>query len=235
MATYNGERFVVDQLRSILKQLGEDDEIVVVDDASKDKTCALISDMQDPRIKLFVNPTNQGVLQSFGIALSQATGEIIFLSDQDDLWTEGKVGTVLEAFSRNPGVILIVSDASLIDEQGCQLSSSYYEGRGEFQAGLWSNIAKCKFLGCTMAFRSTLVHRALPFPKASLVHHDVWLGCVNALVGGRVLYLPLALVEYRRHSANITGRVKFSLTRRVNMRFQLCLSLVHYWLRQQAI
>lgn len=231
IGAYQGERYIALQLRSILSQLSADDEVIVVDDASTDGTCREISPLQDPRIVLIRNTTNRGVLRTFETALSRSTGDIVFLSDQDDLWLPQKVDTVLGAFAHDPDLMLTASDATLIDENGNQIGTSYYATRGRFRAGLWANVLVCRFLGCTIAFRSTLLRSAMPFPQATLVHHDVWLGCVNALIGGKTKYIVEPLVAYRRHSTSVTG-IKFSNLRRFQMRFQLCLALMRLCTRK---
>src|SRR3954463_2208062 len=86
MAAYQGERYIALQLRSILDQLCDDDEVLIVDDASKDCTCGEIEAVQDPRIVLIRNGANRGVLRTFETALTRSSGDIIFLSDQDDVW-----------------------------------------------------------------------------------------------------------------------------------------------------
>lgn len=231
IAAYQGERYIALQLRSILSQLSADDEVIVVDDASSDGTCCEISSLQDARIFLIRNPTNRGVLRTFETALSRSTGDIVFLSDQDDLWLPQKVETVLSAFAHAPDLMLTASDATLIDENGNKIGGSYYATRGRFREGLWSNVLVCSFLGCTIAFRSTLLRSALPFPQATLVHPDVWLGCINALVGGKTKYIAEPLVAYRRHSTNVTG-VKFGSLWRFQKRLQLCVALIGYYIRQ---
>lgn len=127
--------------------------------------------------------------------------------------------------------MLTASDATVIDENGNLIGSSYYATRGRFRDGLWSNVLICRFLGCTIAFRSALLQSALPFPQATLIHHDVWLGCVNALIGGKTKYIPEPLVAYRRHSMTVTGRVKLSNLRRFQMRLQLCVALLRFYIR----
>jgi hypothetical protein len=82
-----------------------------------------------------------------------------------------------------------------------------------------------------MAFRSALLRKALPFPRATHVHHDVWLGCVNALIDGKTLYITEPLVEYRRHPTTVTGRIKFSPIRRFQMRSQLLAALLLFYVR----
>jgi glycosyltransferase involved in cell wall biosynthesis len=228
MAAFNGERYIADQLHSILMQLREGDEVIVVDDASTDGTREAVRGLHDSRITLICNPANRGVLQSFGAALAHAGGDIVFLSDQDDLWLPGKVETVLKAFAQDPDLVLVASDATLIDEQDRPIGDSYYAERGQFNSGLWNTLLKCKFLGCTMAFRAALLSRALPFPNAPLVHHDIWLGCINAMNQGKVAYIPRPLVAYRRHSTNVTGRVKNGFYKMFRMRLQLFLALLRH-------
>jgi glycosyltransferase involved in cell wall biosynthesis len=229
MAAYQGENYISLQLCSILEQLSADDEVIVVDDGSTDRTCGEVSALQDTRLLLVQNQKNQGVLRAFETALSRCTGEIVFLSDQDDLWLPKKVETVLDAFRLDPDLVLVASDAILIDEEGAKIGDSFYAKRGEFRAGLWSNLLIGKFHGCTMAFRSTLLRSALPFPPGRLVHHDTWIGCMNALIGGKTKYIAEPLVAYRRHSTNVTGRVRLSNYTRLRMRSQMLLGLVAFW------
>jgi len=231
IAACQGERYIALQLRSILEQLSADDEVIVVDDGSTDGTCAEVSALQDARLVLIRNTENQGVLRAFETALSRSAGEIVFLSDQDDLWLPKKVETVLQAFAQDSDVILVASDAILIDDEGDKIGDSFYARRGKFRAGLWSNLLIGKFHGCTMAFRSALLRSALPFPPGRLVHHDTWIGCMNALIGGKTKYISEPLVAYRRHSTNVTGRIKLSNYTRLKMRSQMLLGLLASYVR----
>jgi glycosyltransferase involved in cell wall biosynthesis len=226
MAAFQGERYIGAQLRSILDQLSSDDEVIIVDDGSTDGTCQVISALQDDRIVLIRNASNQGVLRSFGTALSRSAGQIIFLSDQDDLWLPRKVEVVVQSFLTDPDLMLVASDATVIDEEGVQIGGSFYANRGKFRAGLCSNLLIGKYHGCTMAFRSSLLRTALPFPRAKEAHHDTWIGCVNALLGGKTKYIAEPLVAYRRHSANVTGRKKNTTYYRFKMRLPLLLGLL---------
>ena len=229
IAAYQADRYIALQLRSILEQLSPDDEVIVVDDGSADGTCGEISAFHDPRIAFIRNTDNRGVLRSFETALYRSSGEIVFLSDQDDLWLPKKVEVVLDAFAQDPDLMLVASDAILIDEEGAKIGDSFYAKRGKFRAGLWSNLLIGKFHGCTMAFRSTLLRSALPFPTGRLVHHDTWIGCMNALIGGKTRYIADPLVAYRRHSENVTGRIKLSNYIRLKMRSQMFLGLLVFW------
>ncbi len=232
MAAYNGGQFISEQILSILSQLRQADELIIVDDGSTDDTAEIIKSFLDKRIRLFRNTSNLGVSQTFERALLQARGEIIFLSDQDDIWEPGKVKMVLEAFCTHPGISLVVSDASLVDREGAPLANSYYEHRGRFSDGLFANLIRCKYLGCTMAFRVATLRRALPFPGLKLVLHDIWIGTVNRLLGGKTLYLAEPLVRYRRHDAAATGIRKLSFMRQVQGRAHLVGAAARFWLRE---
>ncbi len=160
-------------------------------------------------------------LRTFQEALLRATGDIIFLSDQDDIWSLRKVQQVLRVFELDPGVTLVVTDAALIDEDGKPIGASYYDMRGTFRAGLLSNLLRCKFLGCLMAFRAELVLKILPFPSGcGDVLHDFWIGVVNSITSGSTRYLEEPLVCYRRHPGAVT-KGKLSTERKVQIRLNL--------------
>jgi glycosyltransferase involved in cell wall biosynthesis len=235
MATYNGERFLAEQLQSILSQLSPNDEIIIVDDASQDSTCAVIDGFCDSRIRLIQNATNRGVVASFETALQQTTGEIVFLSDQDDIWRADKVKTVLQVFRSNSAITMVVSDAVLIDQDGAVLGPSYYSQRGRFSDRVLTNLARCKFLGCTMAFRTEVLQKAFPFPSSRLFLHDLWIGMVNRLSGGRTQYLPDSLVSYRRHDSAATGIHRLSAAHRILSRLQLIWAAAGFWLHHHLV
>jgi glycosyltransferase involved in cell wall biosynthesis len=232
IASYEGERYIAMQLRSILEQIREGDEIIIVDDASTDNTCAEVLGLNDPRIALTRNARNRGVLRAFEAALSQSSGELVFLSDQDDVWLPGKVETIVKEFEADPGLMLVASDAVLIDDDGFQIGDSFYAQRGKFRSGILSNLLIGKFHGCTMAFRSALLRDALPFPSGEEVHHDTWIGCLNSLVGGKTKYIEAPLVAYRRHSKNVTGRIRQGNYKRFRVRVQLLSGLIKFWVRR---
>ena len=233
MAAYNGGQFISEQILSILNQLRQCDELIIVDDASTDNTADIVESFHDRRIRLFRNAANLGVVQSFERALLAATGEIILLSDQDDTWDPRKVETILAAFRAHPEVSLVVSDASLMDGQGFPLANSYYEQRGSFSDRFLANLYRCKYLGCTMAFRAKTLHRALPFPRSKLVLHDIWIGTINRVSGGKTLYLPDRLVSYRRHDATVTGTRVIPLMRQMAFRLSLLSATASFLLRQR--
>jgi len=200
MATYNGSKYVEMQLSSILTQLGQDDEIIVLDDASSDATLNLIKNYPDSRIKLIDNKINLGVVKAFELAINNGNGEIIFLSDQDDIWIPNKVEKIIEVFQKYPDITLVLSDAQIIDGEGKVTADSFFKIRGKFVADPLSNFIKNKYHGCTLAFRKEMLEFFLPFP-ADIPMHDIWIGIVNAIYG-KAFYIDKALIQHRRHDNN---------------------------------
>lgn len=230
MAAYNGERYITAQLQSILSQLGDEDEVIVVDDASTDGTREKVRALDDRRIRFLKHDRNQGVARTFEDGIRAASGEILFLSDQDDLWASNKVSTVLRAFQLQPEADIVVSDAELINTNDAPIGPSYYAERGKFRSGVLANVFRCSYLGCVMAFRRRICAWVLPFPTEADVLHDLWIGTSNALTSGKTLYIDHPLVRYRRHEHNVTGNKRLTIARRMRIRWDLCRSLATFWL-----
>jgi len=233
MAAYNGERYIEEQLRSILGQLSPEDEVVVVDDASTDGTPDVVRALQDERIRLLEHTANQGIVATFEEAIRSAANDIIFLSDQDDVWAPEKVAIVLRAFLENPDVTLVATDAAVMDANGTLLFESYFRPRGKFRPGLWANLLRNRYGGCTMAFRVSILPEILPFPRNYDVLHDIWIGVRNYLSHGRALYIDQPLIWGRRHAATATGRKKMSLLRKVRIRLHLLRALADFSIRKR--
>ena len=161
MAGYNGERYITAQLHSILIQLGAKDEVIVVDDASTDGTKEKCFPLGDSRIQLIEHTANRGVSRTFEDAIRAASGRILFLSDQDDLWSPNKVAVMMEAFRSHPDVTLIATDVSLIDWRWLPPASQFQASR-KFRPGLWANVVRNRFGGCTMAFRCEVIGDICP-------------------------------------------------------------------------
>jgi len=194
MATYNGEKYVEQQLRSILAspRIGE---VVVSDDGSTDATVARIEALADPRIRIVPGP-RAGLIRNFENALMHASGDTIFLSDQDDVWLPEKVDVVMQALEK---VDLVVTDCSVVDADLRLLEPSFFRIRRS-GPGFARNLLRNSYLGCCMAFRRGVLARALPFPDV-LPMHDWWIGLV-AERSASVAFLDTPLTLYRRHGAN---------------------------------
>jgi glycosyltransferase involved in cell wall biosynthesis len=224
MAVYNGAEFLAPQVDSILDQLRPFDEVLIVDDASQDDSASILARIQDPRVGVHRNTQNVGVLATLERALRLTSGTIIFLSDQDDLWLTGKVEKVLSVFLTNPDVTLVASDATVIDENGTTIADSFYARRGRFSSRALHNIAKNKYLGCTLAFRRTMLEYFLPIP-ADVPMHDMWFGVLNSIYG-TTYFIDEPLVAYRRHRRNASPTQRTSLGRMAVWRWRLVWNVV---------
>jgi glycosyltransferase involved in cell wall biosynthesis len=222
MAAYNGSRFIEQQLESILPQLSSTDEIVVIDDCSQDETVDSIRRFNDSRIRLFTHGSNQGIVTTFEEALRRATGNILFLCDDDDLWSPTKVELVLREFETHPEVQVVTSKVALIDEDGFRLPDAGVNRHGNFANGFWRNIAMNHYQGSAMAIRANLLGTVLPFPRRRSFLHDVWIGTRNDIVGGRTAFIDEPLVYYRRHSHNASK--KHNLIQQLRIRADLLIA-----------
>jgi glycosyltransferase involved in cell wall biosynthesis len=198
MATHNGEKYIKEQLDSVLCQLGKDDEIIISDDDSTDSTVAIVTGYKDSRITVYRNVKRKGVTGNFENALIHAGGDYIFLSDQDDVWKENKVRVCVEKLN---DCDVVVSDCTVVDDGLQVIAPSFFE-KNNTRKGLVQNLYHNSYMGCCMAFRRTLLQRSLPFPKHIPVH-DVWIGFVAGLFY-TTRFIPHALVLYRRHGNNST-------------------------------
>jgi len=224
IATYNGEEFVARQLDSVLKQLKQEDEIIIVDDYSIDRTLDVIKGNYGERVKIIRNNENLGVIKSFERAISIASGDIIFLCDQDDVWESDKVATVLAEFSRQ-NAELVVHDAFVVDGELNLLHSSWNDYNQNHQKGLFGNVVKNSFTGCCMAFRNELKKDFLPFPD-SIDMHDQWIALVAMMKKRKIVYIDQPLIKYVRHGGNVTGTKKRTFLQKVKGRINISLALL---------
>lgn len=197
MPTYNGEKFIRIQLESILAQLGNDDEIVISDDSSTDKTVEIIKSFNDSRIHLLENNTFHSPIYNLENALKNAKGDFIFLSDQDDEWTEDKVAVCMEKLK---DCDLVIHDADIVDGDGTKTAESFFK-LNHTKSGKFYNLLKNGYLGCCMCFSKKLLNQFLPFPK-KLPMHDIYIGNFAAFNGHRIRFIEDKLIHYRRHGNN---------------------------------
>lgn len=223
MATYNGEKYIRDQLQSILTQLSENDEVIISDDSSTDQTINVIQTFKDDRIILLENQKFNSPIYNFENALKFASGDIIFLSDQDDIWKAGKVKMIKNCIKHYN---LVLSDAEIIDCDGRILEESFYK-INRSKSGIIRNIVKNSYLGCTMAFNRKILNKILPFPK-DLPMHDWWIGLISEMCG-KVYFLEDKLISYRRHENNATkagGKSNYNLFQKIKFRYVLLKNLL---------
>jgi len=220
MATRNGERFIRRQLETILVQLAQVDEVVISDDSSTDGTLEVIRSFADPRIHLFTGNTFFTPTFNFENALRKATGDIIVLADQDDIWLDGKIAVIREIFAKkHAGPYLIALDGYVVDETEEVTDDSIF-AKLNVGTGFWRNVFDNRYLGCCLAFSRELMNAALPFPRR-IPMHDMWLGQLCALIG-KTEFVPVKTIKYRKHSASLTEfRIRFRPWLQIKRRFFL--------------
>ena len=218
MPTYNGEKYIKEQLDSILCQLSQDDEVIISDDSSTDRTIEIIKSYNDARIKLLEDNHFKSPIYNLENALKQAKGDYIFLADQDDVWYPNKVEKLL---ARLADYDCVVSDATVVDSDMRELSSSLF-ALNKSREGFFHNFIKNGFTGCCMAFNKKILNLALPFPF-NIPMHDSWIGLL-AEKNGTVLFLDEPLIYYRRHGNNASAtaeKSKNSICKRIKYRLDL--------------
>ena len=229
--TYNGERFITAQLSSILSQLDITDEIIISDDKSTDDTLKIIRKFNDVRIKIYINEKKKSkhkfafmyTTDNLENALKHATGDFIYLADQDDVWREDKISKTQILFKDYD---LILSDCILIDENSNKIYDSYFE-INKSKKGLFKNIVSNSYLGCCMAFKRDALFQILPFPKFS-VPHDIWIGLLGEIYS-KVYFESEKLVKYRRHGENLSpsgGISPNTLIYKLSYRFRLIIAII---------
>lgn len=200
VATYNGEKYIKEQLLSILSQIGLNDEVVVSDDHSNDSTIDIVKSLNDKRVKIIYNEGNRGYTSNFENALKHAKGDYVFISDQDDIWSKYKVDVCMQYFNKYD---FIVSNAFIVDGNGTLINDSFFECRKPYKSFL-GNIYKFGYLGCCMAFKKEVIRKAIPFPvNRKMCTHDNWLLLVGKMFY-KVKILDEQLIYYRRHSNNVS-------------------------------
>jgi len=219
MAIFNGERFVMDQIESVLSQLSEKDELIISDDGSIDNTVTIIRSINDPRIRLFQSQ-GSGVVLNFENALNQVTGDVIILCDQDDIWLPGRLKIAVNSLYNHDLVMVnyqvVDSNLNPVESNSPEISLSFFR-----------TFVKNGYLGCCMAFRSSILVSILPFPKG-IAMHDWWIALL-CLLKFDVFISDQNGILYRRHNSNAssTGEVsQLTLRMKITIRIHLLLALV---------
>lgn len=216
MATYNGGKYIKEQVSSILSQLSCHDELIVSDDGSSDDTVSVLQSFDDDRIQLIEGP-RCGLTYNFENAIRHAHGEYIFLSDQDDVWEPQKVERMLEALQEAD---LAVSDAWIADENAISTGRSLYDINTP-HSGFFGTVYHTSYIGCCTAFRRSILKKLLPFPP-HIIMHDYWIGQIADMYY-KTTFIPDKLIRYRRHGANAstltTGKSPLSLRQKLAYRF----------------
>lgn len=206
MAVYNGSKFLAEQVLSILKQSRCPDELIIVDDCSSDDSWQIIKELESQHPEIIHSSKNQsniGYVGTFNIALSKTTGDLVFLSDQDDFWYSNKVEKVFRFCDSNPQYAVIQHDVDLVDENLRNSGFTFFGQIKSVNASIESAV-----LGCGMVVCKPFLQKCLPI-SSDFTAHDIWINEFAKQFNVKGI-LPLQLMAYRRHQANESGHVLFS-------------------------
>ena len=217
MCTFNGAAYLQAQLDSLLNQSRRPDEIVISDDASTDASMEIASAFKPLArghgidVQILRHSSTLGYVANFSFALQHASGDVVFMCDQDDLWQVDKLAVMAARFDAEPELLLLHSDARLVDAQGCSLGCTLFqslqltddEKQAIHRGNAFDVVLRRSFVtGATAAIRRELVQLALPVAPDWI--HDEWLAAVAAATG-RLDFIEAALIDYRQHGANQLG------------------------------
>jgi glycosyltransferase involved in cell wall biosynthesis len=227
LCTYNGAKYIRAQLSSILEQSIAPDEVLIFDDCSSDATLASIESLREYAaargisLEVMQNARNLGYIKNFEHGVLQCHGEVIFLSDQDDVWMPNKIETLLPYFDDAKVPTLVYSDAELVDADlhplGATQSQALRVMPAELalvhsQQGFTVLLKRNLVTGATVAFSRSLLPVAVPFPEVWI--HDEWLAIIAAAIG-QLIFCPVSLIKYRQHPSNQIGLREQSSIERV--------------------
>ena len=223
MCTYNGATYLEAQLDSLLAQTRLPDEIVISDDASTDASMTMLDAFAlhagdrgiDVRVSRHLS--NVGFVDNFSSALRQATGDVLFLCDQDDIWRTDKMAVMAARFAQDPDLLLLHSDARLVDAKGRALNCSMFEAlqmtvqekQAIHDGHAFEVVMRRSFVtGATAAVRREVIGLALPIAADWI--HDEWIAAVVS-AAGKMDFVDAPLIDYRQHGGNQIGASKRTL------------------------
>ncbi|AEV70619.1 glycosyltransferase [Acetivibrio clariflavus] len=224
MATYNGEKFIEQQLASILHQTIQPDEVIISDDNSSDNTCEIIKNFikknsLNENWKLYINDTNLGYPQNFYVAMSKCKGDIVFLADQDDIWKNDKIEKMVDILEKYPKIDVLSCNHNLIDVNG-EIIHSYIPRIRSKKTSLYPVDAKdilkgFHWPGMTIAYRNTFYKKIEKSLNGSNIAHDFAL-CITAASQEAFYFYNYIGAFHRRHSSN-TGLSEHRISKLLNL------------------
>lgn len=226
MATFNGEKYIKDQIDSIIQQLSPNDELIISDDGSTDSTLSIINAYKDNRIHLLTHSPNKNssghkkACDNFENAIKNSSGDIIFLTDQDDIWQSNKIEICLEELEDYD---FLVHDMAIMDSEGKIIKENRYFSN-PLPKNWLSIIMKMNLWGCCMVFKRKCLQYLLPFPK-SIIVHDYWIVSM-CLKKGKCKYIDKSLIKYREHADSVSYKRSHSLLYRISYRLNLMIEVI---------
>lgn len=222
MAFYNGKKYIKEQVYSILNNFEKEDELVISIDDDSDGSKEILEELvlKDSRIRLVRGPA-KGIVKNFENAVRHCRGEIIFITDQDDVWKDDKVTGVMKAF-KDPKVMAVVHNADIVDENLKNSGETTFQWR-DSGTGFWKNIKKNSYIGCCMAIRRKILPKVFPIPESVWIH-DQWIGLLAEQLG-KVVFLEEPLLLYRRHGENVTELTHGSMISMIKKRYHMIMEI----------
>ncbi len=215
LATYNGEKYLREQLDSILNQSYRNFNLIISDDCSRKETREILKEYEskDDRVKVYYQQENIGSNRNFEYLLSKVKSKYYMFSDQDDVWIEDKIKLSVEKIIETDSD-LVFTDLEVVDEKLNKLHSSFNK-----KMKLIKKIKKYKdyrleylyncITGCTMIAKTSMLEKILPLPNNKDILHDYWIGLVTSLIG-KIEYLDVATIKYRQHPKNQVGVSRYT-------------------------
>jgi len=212
LASYNGSKFIKEQLDSILNQTYKAFEIICVDDCSSDDTYKILEEYKNKYpdiIKVYKNDKNIGSRATFSKAIEYANGEYVALSDQDDWWYPEKLEILYNNIKNNPNIAFVYSNAHLVDENLSIIKENIIKQNNTLINGknFLNIIIDNSVMGCTMLLNSNFAKKCLPLPFVGL-HHDWYFALMAYNYNLEVKFIDIPLIKYRLHSSNLVNSKK---------------------------
>ena len=217
LPTYNGEKFLREQIDSILSQTYRDIRLIISDDCSKDSTPEILKEYEkkDNRIEVYLQKKNLGVVKNIEFLLQKVDNPLYMLCDQDDVWLPMKIEKSVETLKQK-NADLVFGDLEVVDQE----LNTIYESFGDFmllnrKINKYINSYKLNYLyncvtGCTILSKKEFIKKILPIPTDSkYLIHDHWIGMIVSL-NGKLAYMPEKYIKYRQHGNNQVGTNKIS-------------------------
>lgn len=212
LCTYNGEKFISEQLQSLFSQTQVPDEIIVSDDGSKDKTIDIAEKLLKASkipYKLFKQTPSLGVYKNFEFCMSQCTHDIIFPCDQDDIWKKDKLEKHLRQHESHIDKVLVYSNADVIQNDVDHYLYPLWDPKlienGQYHTKNKMLYEGKSIAGCCMSIDREFFHQILPIPHE--IYHDDWCATSASLIDG-ILGIPESLIYYRQHGGNVVGTIR---------------------------
>ena len=232
MAVYNGEKFLGEQIDSILALMSEQDELIISYDKSTDNTWNIIVEKSraDSRIKVVMNKNKAGVISNFNNCIACCNGEYIFLADQDDIWINNKIDKMVKLLQLRENM-LVICNGDIIDATGKIVDRNLFQ-LSHISVNPIRNIIKGTYWGCCMAFKRELLELIFPFPDNYDICHDLWIG-VLARCKGKIALVNEVCVLHRIHGNNQTHKMRINKIILNRIGFVLMLIKRNYFWRKK--